>query len=144
MSATSIAHWLSYDGNVSYITDMLSAVGVDEVKIRKLRDPYPWSPDEAVECSNTMRQIIYGAARMSHYEDIHIPVQMTAKFIAEFVHPFNWVTICHLFKPQYLRSELKGIDERVTPIDPVDPRKLVAYVEEWAGLDRDWETQTQQ
>ena len=137
MSATSVVHWLARDEQATgVLVGILESVGLTALTLQKLRDPAFWGPDEVVDMQTALREIIYGGARLAHFQEIDIPAQYTAKIIAEFVHPFNWMVACHSFKKTYERSELKGIDERVTPIDAVSPTKLFAYVEEWAGGDR--------
>ena len=135
MSATAVIHWLARE-DAGVLVGILESVGVNQVTLQRLRDPGPWGPDECVDMQTALREIIYGGARLAHFQEIDIPVQFSAKIIAEFVHPMNWMVACHMFKKTYERSELKGIDERVSPIDAVSPTKLFAYVEEWAGGDR--------
>ena len=137
MSATSVIHWLANsDEGAQILVGVLESVGLDHITIQRLRQPMPWGPDETAAMHTAIREIIYGAARLAHFQEIDIPAQFTAKIIAEFVHPLNWMVACHTFKKTYERSELKGSDERVTPIDSVSPTKLFAYVDEWAGGDR--------
>ena len=132
MSATSIIHWFA--NNEKELVNYLASVGVDEIKLNRLTGPTLWGPADCKEMHETLRQIIFGPLRLAQFDDIEVPYQYVGKMIAEFVHPFNWMSACQLFKRTYDRAELQAADENfVSEMTPIRPTRLFAFVDEWAA-----------
>jgi len=135
MSANSVIHWFAK--NPEELLIYLESVGLTEIDLAKLRSPAPWGPVEDRNMCTLLREIIFGTARLSHYQDIDLPGQYVGKIIAEFVHPANHMVACHLFGRVYERAELQAQDIGVvTELAPMKPSRLFAFVSEWYGGDR--------
>ena len=123
MSATSVIHWFA--NNPEELAVYLESTGVTERDLKMLISPAPWGPVEDRNMVTVLREIIFGTARLSHYQDIDLPGQYVGKIIAEFVHPANHMVACHLFGRVYERAELQAQDVGVvTELAPMKPSRL--------------------
>jgi hypothetical protein len=91
-----------------------------------------WLPEDCRRAHTALTEIIFGPLRIAQFDDIELPYQYVGKIIAEFVHPFNRMTACQLFKRTYDRAELQAADDGfLSEKTPIKPIRLFAYVEEW-------------
>ena len=96
MSIEKTIHWLA--NSPEELNILCVNAGITLKTIEDLRGPRAWGPIRDKEMHKALTDIIFGAAKLSHLQEIDLPATYVGKIIAEFVHPNNWMVACHLFR----------------------------------------------
>lgn len=130
MSATAIINLFATHPERLY--KYLESVGLTRDDMALVTGDTLWLPEDCKRAHTALTEIIFGPLRLAQFDDINLPYQYVGKIIAEFVHPFNRMTACQLFKRTYDRAELQAHDDGfLSEMTPIKPTRLFAFVEEW-------------